>query len=214
MSIGFMTDEQQPIIWRGPMVAHAIRDFLEKVAWGKLDYLVVDLPPGTGDPLITIAQTIPDAGIVIVTTPQKLAVADVKRAATMFRKMGKTVMGIVENMSYFCCGHSEEKIEIFGKGGGAKLCRELDIPLLGALPIDIALRKSGDEGIPLMVELPDCDTAQIFTELPRATVSWTPSRARRSAVSGEACDRLTTAVQGRAKDRARMRSGVPPPDWR
>jgi len=165
MSIGFMTDEQQPIIWRGPMVAHAIRDFLEKVVWGKLDYLVVDLPPGTGDPLITIAQTIPDAGIVIVTTPQKLAVADVKRAATMFRKMGKTVMGIVENMSYFCCGHSEEKIEIFGKGGGAKLCRELDIPLLGALPIDIALRKSGDEGIPLMVELPDCDTAQIFTEI-------------------------------------------------
>lgn len=112
------------------MVARAIRDFLDKVMWGTLGYLVVDLPAGTGDPSITIAQSVPDAGIVIVTTPQEVAVADVKKAAEMFGKMGRSVLGIVENMSYFCCGHTEEKIEIFGKGGGEEIGCELGVLLL------------------------------------------------------------------------------------
>lgn len=171
MSIGFMTDPQQPIIWRGPLVARAIRDFLDKVMWGALDYLIVDLPPGTGDASITVAQILPDAGIVIVTTPQPVAVADVKRAATMFRKMGRSILGVVENMSYFCCAHSEEKIEIFGQGGGEELGRELGVALLGALPIDIELRKCCDEGVPLLVELPECDTARTFTEIARKIVA-------------------------------------------
>jgi len=160
-----MVDEAQPVAWRGPMVTKAIRQFLGQVSWGKLDYLVIDLPPGTGDVSITIAKSLPQADILMVTTPQAVAVADVTRAVSMFRKIGKMVLGVVENMSYFCCEHSDDKIEIFGKGGGEALSRELNLPLLGALPIDIELRKCGDEGIPLMVKSPDCDTAQIFTEI-------------------------------------------------
>jgi len=165
MSIGFMIDEEQPVIWRGPMVSRAIKEFLNKVMWGELDFLVVDLPPGTGDPSITIAQSIPDASLVVVTTPQKVALADVKKAIHMFRKMGKEITGIVENMSYFYCEHSTDKIEIFGQGGGEDLSRELNLSFLGALPLDIELRKSGDSGIPLMVESPDSESGEIFREI-------------------------------------------------
>ncbi len=171
MSIGFMVDEAQPVIWRGPMVTKAIRQFLGKVSWGELDYLVIDLPPGTGDVSITIAKSLPRADILIVTTPQAVAVADVRRAVSMFRKIGKTVLGIVENMSYFCCEHSDDKIEIFGKGGGETLSRELSLPLLGALPIDIELRKCGDKGIPLMIDSPDSDTARLFANIAHKLVT-------------------------------------------
>jgi ATP-binding protein involved in chromosome partitioning len=133
--------------------------------WGELDALVVDLPPGTGDPSITIAQAIPDAEILMVTTPQKVALADVKRAISMFRKMGKEVLGIVENMSYFSCEHSDDKIEIFGEGGGAQLSRETGIPLLAKLPIDISLRVAGDEGVPLMAAQPDSPTGELFKRI-------------------------------------------------
>jgi len=165
MSIGFMVDEAQPVIWRGPMVTKAIRQFLGQVSWGELDYLVIDLPPGTGDVSITIAKSLPRAEILMVTTPQVVAVADVRRAVSMFRKIGKRVLGIVENMSYFCCEHSDDKIEIFGKGGGEALSREMNLPLLGALPIDIELRKCGDNGVPLMFESPDSDTARLFADI-------------------------------------------------
>ena len=171
MSIGFMIDEDQPVIWRGPMVSRAIKDFLGKVRWGELDFLVVDLPPGTGDPSITIAQSIPDASLVIVTTPQKVALVDVKKAIHMFRKMGKEITGIVENMSYFCCEHSTDRIEIFGQGGGEELSRELDVSFLGALPLDIELRKSGDCGIPFMVDSPDSELGKIFQEIAKAVLS-------------------------------------------
>jgi ATP-binding protein involved in chromosome partitioning len=165
MSIGFMIDEDQPVIWRGPMVSKMIRDFLGRVNWGVLDFLIVDLPPGTGDPSITIAKLIPDPSIVIVTTPQKVALADVKKATQMFRKMDKQVAGIVENMSYFRCEHSTDKIEIFGQGGGEALSKELNIPLLGKLPLDINLRICGDSGEPLMVAQPDSDTGKIFQHI-------------------------------------------------
>jgi ATP-binding protein involved in chromosome partitioning len=165
MSIGFMLDESQPVIWRGPLVSNVIRQFLDTVMWGKLDYLVVDLPPGTGDPSITIAQSLRDASIVVVTTPQNVAIADVKKAISMFRKMNTRILGIVENMSYFECSHSEEKIEIFGTGGGEKLSHEVDVPFLGAIPIDIELRKGGDRGVPLMVEAPGSETVRVFREI-------------------------------------------------
>ena len=162
MSIGFMIADDQPVIWRGPMVARAISDFLDKVDWGELDYLVVDLPPGTGDPSITIAQSLPEAAIVIVTTPQKIALADVKKAVQMFRKMNMNVAGIIENMSYFQCEHSTDKIEIFGQGGGQALCKEFNLELLASLPLDITIRVSGDQGIPLMFINPDSETGKIF----------------------------------------------------
>jgi ATP-binding protein involved in chromosome partitioning len=165
MSIGFMLDEEQPVIWRGPMVAKAIRDFLGEVRWGDLDFLIVDLPPGTGDPSITISKSLPGASMVIVTTPQKVALADVKKAIHMFKKMGKEIAGLVENMSYFQCEHSPDKIEIFGKGGGEVLTRELNIRFLGALPIDIELRKSGDDGEPFMVESANSETGKIFDKI-------------------------------------------------
>jgi ATP-binding protein involved in chromosome partitioning len=162
MSIGFMIYEDQAVVWRGPMVARAIRDFLGKVEWGELDFLVVDLPPGTGDPSITIAQSLPHASLVIVTTPQKVALADVRKAIDMFRKMDTEVAGIVENMSYFQCSHSTDKIDIFGCGGGQDLSSETGIPFLGAIPIDIDLRISGDRGVPVMVENPDSRSSRVF----------------------------------------------------
>ena len=171
MSIGFMIDESQAVIWRGPLVSRAIRNFLDGVSWGELDYLVVDLPPGTGDPSITIAQSIPAAVVLMVTTPQKVSLADVKRAISMFRKMDREILGIVENMSFFCCEHSSEKIEIFGEGGGEALSSETGAPLLGILPIDIDLRKGGDTGIPLMVESPDSPTGSIFREIATKVVN-------------------------------------------
>ncbi|MFW2371945.1 MAG: Mrp/NBP35 family ATP-binding protein [Gammaproteobacteria bacterium] len=171
MSIGFMIDEDQPVIWRGPMVSRTIKDFLNNVLWGELDYLVVDLPPGTGDPSITIAQSLPEALVVIVTTPQKVALADVKKAINMFQKMGKSIAGIVENMSYFCCEHSQERIEIFGKGGGDVLSRETGLELLGELPIDIQLRQGGDMGKPLMVDRAESETGIIFQLVAEKLVS-------------------------------------------
>jgi len=178
MSIGFMLDESQPVIWRGPLVSNVIRQFLDTVMWGKLDYLVVDLPPGTGDPSITIAQSLRDASIVVVTTPQNVAIADVKKAISMFRKMNTRILGIVENMSYFECSHAEEKIEIFGTGGGEKLSHEVDVPFLGAIPIDIELRKGGDRGVPLMVEAPGSETVKVLREIAGKVISHARAVAR------------------------------------
>ncbi|MBW2647177.1 MAG: Mrp/NBP35 family ATP-binding protein [Deltaproteobacteria bacterium] len=155
MSFGFFLGENTPLIWRGPLVGRAIKQFLDDVMWGDLDYLVVDLPPGTGDPSITIAQCIPSALLIVVTTPQEVALADVK------------ILGIVENMSYFQCAHSEEKIAIFGQGGGEKLARQMDIPLLGAIPIDMELRRGGDNGRPLMIDFPESETGKVFKEIAR-----------------------------------------------
>lgn len=165
MSIGFLVDEAQAVIWRGPLVTKAIREFLGQVAWGELDYLIVDLPPGTGDVSITIAKSLREAGVLVVTTPQAVAVADVKRAVSLFRKTGKAILGIVENMAYFRCSHSPDRIEIFGSGGGAALSRQLGIPLLASLPIDIALREGGDAGIPLMSQSPDSETGRLFASI-------------------------------------------------
>lgn len=167
MSFGFFLGDNQPLIWRGPLVARAIRQFLDEVMWGVLDYLIIDLPPGTGDPSITIAKCIPSASLVAVTTPQEVALADVRKAISMFKEMNIEILGIVENMSYFRCSHSEEKIPIFGQGGGEMLALQMEIPLLGAIPIDMELRTGGDKGRPLMIDFPDSETGKVFKEIAR-----------------------------------------------
>ncbi len=170
MSFGFFVEETRPLIRRGPLVAKTVRQLLDDVMWGKLDYLVVDLPPGTGDPSITIAQSVPSVSVVMVTTPREVALADVRKAITMFKSMNIRICGIVENMSYFSYGDSKERIEIFGSGGGDMLSHEAGIPLLGSIPIDIELRKGGDKGLPLMVEAPDSETGRVFRSIAQGVI--------------------------------------------
>ena len=131
MSLGMMVEEGKAFIWRGPMVGKAIRQLLEQVLWGELDFLVVDLPPGTGDPSMTVAQAIPEASVLMVTTPQEVALADVRRAVELFREFNLNIIGLVENMSYFMCGHSAEPIEIFGRGGGGKIESRIGFAAVG-----------------------------------------------------------------------------------
>jgi ATP-binding protein involved in chromosome partitioning len=140
-------------------------DLLGMVARGALDYLLVDLPPGTGDPSITVAGTLPRASVITVTTPQAVALADVRKAIFMFRRLGTRILGIVENTAYFCCAHSQERIPIFGSGGGEALGRELGISLLASLPIDMALRESGDLGEPLAAAQPDAPASRALAKL-------------------------------------------------
>ena len=165
MSLGMSAGEHEAFIWRGPLVSKMIHRLLGQVKWGELDYLVLDLPPGTGDPSITIAQAIPNCSILMVTTPQEVALADVRRSIALFNKIGRPLVGLVENMSYFLCNHSAKPIDIFGSGGGEKLSQEADIPLFGAIPLDLELRQGGDNGVPLMVSSPDSATGLIFQEI-------------------------------------------------
>jgi len=165
MSFGFLFKEDQALIWRGPLVGKTIRQFLDEVMWGELDYLVIDLPPGTGDASITVAQSIPAAGAVIVTTPQEVALADVRKAIAMFKSMNIRILGIVENMAYFAYGESQEKIEIFGKGGGERLSKEYGLPLLDSIPIDLDIREGGDSGVPLVVNHPEAKTSTLFEDM-------------------------------------------------
>lgn len=167
VSLGMTTGQNEAFIWRGPLVSKVIHQLLDQVKWGELDYLVIDLPPGTGDPSITVAQAIPRCSILMVTTPQEVALADVRRAIGLFNKTGQTIIGLIENMSYFLCSHSEQPIDIFGRGGGEKLSRETGLPLLGTVPLDIELGKSGDNGVPLMVSTPDSETGLIFQRVAR-----------------------------------------------
>ena len=162
MSLGMTVGENEAFIWRGPLVSKVINQLLDQVQWGELDFLVIDLPPGTGDPSITIAQTIPHCSILMITTPQKVALADVRRAIGLFNKIEQPIVGLIENMSYFLNGNSTEPIEIFGHGGGVRLSQETGIPLLGTIPIDIELRQGGDNGVPIMVSAPNSLTGLIF----------------------------------------------------
>lgn len=147
MSIGFIVPQEKALIWRGPMVHGVIKQFLEQVDWGGLDYLIVDLPPGTGDVSLTLAQTIPLTGAVIVATPQEVALMDARRAVRMFQQLGVSILGVVENMSYFVCEHGTE-YDIFGRGGAQKMAATMGLPFLGDLPIDMQIRKLSDSGDP------------------------------------------------------------------
>ena len=162
MSLGMTVEQNEAFIWRGPLVSKAIHQLLDQVKWGELDYLVIDLPPGTGDPSITIALTIPHCSILMITTPQEVALADVRRAIGLFNKTGQPIVGLVENMSYFLYNNSTQPIEIFGHGGGERLSQETGLPLLGTIPIDLELRQGGDNGIPIMVSAPTSLTGLIF----------------------------------------------------
>lgn len=161
VSMGFLIDPDQPVIWRGPMLNGIIRQFLYQVEWGELDYLLVDMPPGTGDAQLTLTQAVPMAGAVIVTTPQTVALLDSRRGLKMFQQLGVPVLGIVENMSYFIPPDMPEKqYDLFGSGGGEKTSKELDIPLLGCIPLEISLREGGDVGVPIVVAAPESASAK------------------------------------------------------
>jgi len=152
MSMGFLLDDTSPAILRGPMVTRYTQQFLRQVEWGQLDYLVLDLPPGTGDIQLTIVQTVALSGAVIVTTPQEVALIDARKAATMFDKVNVPVLGLIENMSYFISPSDGTRYDIFGSGGGEREAKRLRVPLLGQIPIDIATREAGDRGMPIAGE--------------------------------------------------------------
>ncbi len=163
VSMGFLIDRDQPVIWRGPMLNGIIRQFLYQVDWGELDYLIVDLPPGTGDAQLTLAQAVPMAGVVIVSTPQNVAILDARKGLRMFQQLGVNVLGVVENMSYFIPPDQPDKqYDIFGSGGGEKLSQELGVSLIGGVPLEIPVRQGGDRGVPIVVANPDCASAQAF----------------------------------------------------
>jgi len=171
MSIGFLVDEETPMIWRGPMVTQALEQLLNDTNWTSLDYLVVDLPPGTGDTQLTLAQKVPVSGAVIVTTPQDIALLDARKGFKMFEKVEVPVLGIVENMStHICsqCGHEEH---IFGEGGGGRMAQQYDVDFLGALPLDIRIREETDGGKPTVVAEPDSRISQIYREIARKTAA-------------------------------------------
>jgi ATP-binding protein involved in chromosome partitioning len=159
MSIGFLVDPDQALIWRGPMVTGALIQLLRDVNWGDLDYLILDLPPGTGDIPLTLAQNVRAAGVVLVSTPQDLALADVIRAKLMFDKVSIPVLGIVENMSAFVCPHCRNETAIFDKGGARTAAEKMGIRFLGDVPIDLAIREGGDKGVPVVVGQPDSPQA-------------------------------------------------------
>jgi len=171
MSMGFLIAEDEPMIWRGPMVIQALTQMLRDVAWGELDVLVVDMPPGTGDAQLTMAQQVPLAGSVIVSTPQDLALIDARKGLNMFRKTNVPVLGIVENMSYFLCPKCGERSEIFGYGGARKEAEKLGVPLLGEVPLNMTIRERSDGGQPIVASEPDSPHAQVYRDI--AAKAWT-----------------------------------------
>lgn len=163
MSLGFLNRGDKPVVWRGPMLHTAVRQFLYDVEWGDLDYLIVDMPPGTGDAQLSLAQLVPVQGAVLVTTPQEVAMGDVRKAFNMFEQVHIPVLGIVENMSYFVCPNCSERHAIFGSGGGEELAKRFNNVLLGQVPLSISVREGGDLGIPIVVGAPDSPQALAFT---------------------------------------------------
>jgi ATP-binding protein involved in chromosome partitioning len=189
MSIGFLIDEEQPMVWRGPMVTQALAQLLGDTNWGELDYLVVDMPPGTGDIQLTLSQRVPVSGAVIVTTPQDIALLDARKGLRMFQKVSVPVLGIVENMStHICssCGHEEP---IFGRGGGQRMADQYGVGLLGSLPLDIRIREETDEGHPTVVAEPDSRIGRAYLDLARRTA------ARLSTAAGAAGPFPTITVE-------------------
>lgn len=167
MSIGFLVDPMQAVIWRGPMASGAVKQFMGDVIWGDLDYLIFDLPPGTGDIQLTLVQTIPLTGAVIVTTPQDVALADARKGLVMFNRVNVPVLGIVENMSYYICGHCGHREDIFDSGGGSRTATELGVPFLGEIPIDTKIRIGGDNGKPIVVMEENSPQAQTIRQIAR-----------------------------------------------
>lgn len=162
MSMAFLQPGDKPMIVRGPILHGLVKQFLSDVKWGELDYLIVDMPPGTGDVQLSLAQLVPVQGAVLVTTPQDVAIADVRRALRMFETVAIPILGVVENMSYFIAPDTGNRYDIFGEGGGAKLAAQYGVPFLGSVPLGIEVRESGDKGVPIVVSQPDSPQAQAF----------------------------------------------------
>ena len=181
MSMGFLVDENTPVVWRGPKASGALQQLLTQTRWQKLDYLIVDMPPGTGDIQLTLAQKVPVAGSVVVTTPQDIALLDAVKGVEMFRKVGISVLGIVENMSIHICSQCGHTSALFGEGGGTRIAGQYDVPLLGQLPLSLPVREQGDLGVPIVAAQPHSREAKIYFEVARrmaATLAAQPKAAR------------------------------------
>jgi ATP-binding protein involved in chromosome partitioning len=170
MSIGFMVKPNQPLIWRGPMLHSAIRQFLTDVEWGELDYLIIDLPPGTGDAALSLAQSLPLSGAVIVTLPQQVSLEDARRGLEMFRQLDVPIFGVVENMSYLELPDGT-RMDVFGRGGGERLAHDAGVPFIGAIPMDPAVREGGDQGRPVVIAKPESPVAQALQEIARSVAA-------------------------------------------
>lgn len=160
VSMGFLTDDDTPVIWRGPMLHGAIQQFFRDVAWDDIDYLIVDMPPGTGDVALSLSQSVPVAGAVVVTTPQSVSLADTRRAVQMYRKLNIPTIGLVENMSHFVCPSCGHESDVFGKGGGEKLAADMKVPFLGSVPLYEPVRTGGDSGVPIVMSEPESPAAR------------------------------------------------------
>jgi ATP-binding protein involved in chromosome partitioning len=189
MSIGFLIEEEQPMVWRGPMVTQALQQLLNDTDWGELDYLVVDMPPGTGDIQLTLSQRVPVSGAVIVTTPQDIALLDARKGLRMFQKVNVPVLGIIENMSTHLCSNCGHEEPIFGSGGGERMAVQYGIALLGQLPLDIRIRQETDEGHPTVVVDPAGRIGQAYLDTARRTA------AKLSVVAGAATGFPTITVE-------------------
>ncbi len=164
-SIGFLTERGTPIMWRGPMIGKFLNEAMTNVLWGELDYLLVDMPPGTGDAALSLSQALPVTGTIVVTTPQDVALEDVMRSAHMFERLRVPLVGVVENMSYYVCPHCGQRDEIFSYGGGRKAAEELGVPFLGEVPLNVSIRTGGDQGVPIVRGAPQSPQAKAFAEI-------------------------------------------------
>lgn len=171
ISVGFLNPGDKPLIWRGPMLHSIIRQFLGSVAWGELDYLFVDLPPGTGDVALSLIQTVPLTGAIVVSTPSDVALQDARKAIEMFRQMKVDIVGVAENMSYFICPHCHNEIDIFSRGGAEKTAKQFDVAFLGSIELDPEIRKSGDSGSPAVLQGEDAPHAKSLFEFARKVVA-------------------------------------------
>jgi ATP-binding protein involved in chromosome partitioning len=171
VSIGFLTSDDSPVIWRGPMLHGAIQQFFREVAWKDLDYLIVDMPPGTGDVALSLSQTVPVVGSIVVTTPQQVSLADSRRAVRMYQKLNIPTLGMVENMSYHTCPNCHHESDIFGHGGGEALASAMDVPFLGRLPLYQPIREGGDAGVPLVISEPGSEASRAFLAVAERTAA-------------------------------------------
>ena len=181
VSIGFMTNDDAPIIWRGPMLHQAVQQFFREVAWKDLDYLIVDMPPGTGDIALSLSQTVPVVGSIVVTTPQQVSLADSRRAIRMYQKLNIPPIGVVENMSYYACPNCHHETDIFGHGGGEGLATDMGVPFLGRLPIYQPIREGGDSGVPIVIGEPGSAAARSFLTVAERTAAQVSIAAHKTA---------------------------------
>jgi ATP-binding protein involved in chromosome partitioning len=183
VSMGFLTQDDAPVIWRGPMLHGAITQFFRDAKWSNIDYLLVDMPPGTGDVALSLSQSVPVAGAVLVTTPQQVSLADTRRAIAMYRKLNIPPLGLIENMSHFACENCGQEADLFGRGGGEALAHEMTVPFLGAIPLYAPVRKGGDSGVPIVLGEPDSVPARaIFAAAERVAQQVSISAHTRKAI--------------------------------